>query len=127
MTNPLDPLAPFFENTPDAEKFAAIKTELRDILDRIPDGENVTRADVAAVCSTLEKVGKLSAKIRRDLTPKEPPKPSAGARIDALVRAEIERSGGKLSYTAALTRVVADPDNLALVLEYQGRGKTRRR
>lgn len=119
-TSPLDPLERFFGDDP---AFGVLKNELREVIDIIPDGEDVTRADVKRVCVILEKIGKL----RRDLTPKEPPGPSAGARIDALTRAEIEASGGKLSYTAALRRVVANPDNLDLVLEYQGRGKTRRR
>jgi hypothetical protein len=91
----------------------------------------LTDAEEKTFDALLRKAERLGESLREPPLPAEPEQPAdplaAGAQLDAMAWEASQASGGKLSYTAALHRIVADPDNLDLVLEYQGGGKTRRR
>jgi len=100
-----------------AAQFAACKQQMLDGLDGLQPTTAIERQVFAEVRRQVEA-----------MTPPEPePKPekrptdplAAGAKLHKLTQREIRVSGGKLTYTAALKRVVADPDNWPLVQEYQ--------
>lgn len=116
------------------EEFKEYRAQIQRILDKTarPD-DKVPDADVREVLEVVKKIGALgkhlraSAKAALPADPERPDPLAAGTKLDAMAREASQASGGKLSYTAALHRIVADPDNLDLVLEYQASGKTRRR
>lgn len=90
----------------------------------------LTDAEEKTFHALLKKIERLGESLREPPKPADPERPdplAAGAKLDAMAWEACQASGGKLSYTAALHRIVADPDNLDLVLEYQASGKTRRR
>jgi len=95
--------------------FAVCKQQMLDALD-------------AALQPTTAIERQVFAEVRRQveaMTPpsepekKQPDPLAAGAKLHKLTQREIKASGGKLAYTAALKRVVADPDNWPLVEAYR--------
>ncbi len=116
------------------EEYNAYRAEIQRILDKTArPTDQVPDADARAIIEVVKKIGKLGTRLKataKATLPADPERPDplqAGAKLDAMAWEASQASGGKLSYTAALHRIVADPDNLDLVLEYQGSGKTRRR
>lgn len=116
------------------EEFKEYRAEIQRILDKTErPGDQVPDADAREILEIVKKIGALgthlraSAKAALPADPEQPDPLAAGAQLDAMAWEASQASKGKLSYTAALHRIVADPDNLDLVLEYQASGKTRRR
>jgi len=98
-----------------AAQFTACKQQMLDGLDALQPTTAIER--------------QVFAEVRRQVEAMTPPEPepekrptdplAAGAKLHKLTQREIKASGGKLTYTAALKRVVSDPDNWPLVQEYQ--------
>ena len=116
------------------EEFKEYRAQIQRILNKTArPGDQVPDADAREVLEIVKKIGQLGTRLRAEAkaalpaAPERPDPLAAGAKLDAMAWEASQASGGKLSYTAALHRIVADPDNLDLVLEYQGSGKTRRR
>jgi hypothetical protein len=105
-------------------QFTEYKTEIARILDRTEHpGDQVPDADARAILEVVKKIGALGTRLRATAkaalpAAPEPPDPlQAGAKLHALALAEIERSGGKLGYPAAFSRICMN--NWDMVKEWQ--------
>ena len=107
-----------------SEEFQKYKAEIQKVLDKTTGPhDQVPTADVQEILRALKKIGRLGTQMRASVEAAQAPEPeqadplAAGAKLDALAKAAIKASGGKLSYSEAFAGLVVD--HWPLVREWQ--------